>query len=59
VIYPKTFKHESGNDLLVSLQELIKNENKAGYILSVVGNLSMAKIQCPGKKQPTVIKKYS
>ena len=56
MIYPKIFKLESGRDLLISLQEMAKKENKAGYILSVVGNLSMARIQCPGKKQSTLIK---
>ena len=56
VIYPKIFKLETGRDLLISLQEMTKKENKAGYILSVVGNLSEARIQCPGKKQSTLIK---
>ena len=56
VIYPKIFKLETGRDLLISLQEMAKKENKSGYILSVVGNLSEAKIQCPGKKQSTLIK---
>ena len=56
VIYPKIFKLETGKDLLISLQEMAKKQNKAGYILSVVGNLSEARIQCPGKKQSTLIK---
>ena len=56
MIYPKIFKLETGKDLLISLQELAKKENKSGYILSVVGNLSEARIQCPGKKQSTLIK---
>ena len=56
VIYPKIFKLETGRDLLISLQEMAKKENKAGYILSVVGNLSKGRIQCPGKKQSTLIK---
>ena len=59
MIYPKIFKLESGRDLLISLQEMAKKENKAGYILSVVGNLSMARIQCPGKKTIHFNKKYS
>ena len=46
VIYPKILKLETGRDLLISLQEMAKKENKAGYILSVVGNLSKARIQC-------------
>ena len=56
MIYPKIFKLETGRDLLISLQEMAKKENKAGYILSVVGNLSKARIQCPGKNQSTLIK---
>ena len=56
MIYPKIFKLETGRDLLISLQETAIKENKAGYILSVVGNLSTARIQCPGKKQSTLIK---
>ena len=55
MIYPKIFKLQAGWDLLISLQEMAKEENKAGYILSVVGNLSKARIQCPGKKQLTLI----
>tara|TARA_Y100000589_G_scaffold175069_1_gene166185 strand:- start:372 stop:491 length:120 start_codon:yes stop_codon:yes gene_type:complete len=34
---------------------MTKKENKAGYILSVVGNLSKARIQCTSKKQSTLI----
>ena len=56
MIYPKIFKLETGRDLLISLQEMAKKENKAGYILSVVGNLSKARIKCPGKKNSTLIK---
>jgi len=56
VIYPKIFKLETGKDLLISLEEMAKKENKTGYILSIVGNLSRARIQCPGKKQSTLIK---
>ncbi len=55
MIYPKIFKLETGSDLLISLQKMAKKENKAGYILSVVGNLSKARIKCPGKKQSTLI----
>ncbi len=56
MIYPKIVKLESGCDLLLSLNEIAKKENKFGYILSVVGNLSKAIIQCPGNKQTTLIK---
>ena len=58
MIYPKIFKLETGRDLLISVQEMAKKENKAGYILSVVGNLSKAKIQCPGKKTINFNKKH-
>ena len=56
VIYPQILKLEKGSDLLISLQAIAKKENKAGYILSIVGNLSKAKIQCPGKQHSTLIK---
>ena len=56
LIYPKILKLESGNDLLISLTEIANKENKSGYILSAVGNLSKAIIKCPGKKQSTLIK---
>ena len=56
MIYPKIFKLDIGSDLFISLKEMAKKENKAGYFLSVVGNLSKARIQCPGKKQSTLIK---
>ena len=55
VLYPKIFKLGTGRDLLISLQEMANKENKAVYVLSVVGNLSKARIQCPGKKQSTLI----
>ena len=56
MFYPKILKLQPGSDLLISLQEMAKKENKSGYILSVIGNLSQARIQCPGKKQSTLIK---
>ncbi len=56
MIYPKIFKLETGRDLLLSLQEMANKEKKLGYILSVVGNLSKSRIQCPGKNQSTLIK---
>ena len=58
MIYPKTLQLEAGSDLLNSLQALAKKENKVGYVLSVVGNLSIAKFQCPGKEQATKVKKH-
>ncbi len=55
MIYPKTLKLKSGNDLLISLESIAKAENKSGYILSLVGNLSKSIFKCPGKKNSTVI----
>tara|TARA_Y100001968_G_scaffold307970_1_gene326259 strand:+ start:3123 stop:3725 length:603 start_codon:yes stop_codon:yes gene_type:complete len=58
LIYPRTLQLESGSDLLNSLQSLAIKENKFGYILSVVGNLSIAKFQCPGKETATTVKNH-
>ena len=49
MIYPSIFKLETGRNFLIHRQEIAKKENKAVYILSAVGNLSTAIIQCPGK----------
>lgn len=59
MINPKVCNLETGRDLLISFQEMAKNENKLGYVLSVVGNLSTARIQCPGQKKINFNKKYS
>ena len=58
MIYPKTLQLESGSDLLRSIQAQATKENKSGYVLSVVGNLSVAKFQCPGRAKATTIKKH-
>ena len=58
LIYPKTLELEAGSDLLNSLQSLAIKEVKFGYILSVVGNLSIARFQCPGKEQATIVKNH-
>jgi len=55
LIYPKTLQLESGSDLLNSLQALAIKEKKFGYVLSVVGNLSIAKFQCPGNDYVTSV----
>ena len=55
MIYPKVLQLEAGSDLLNSLQALAVKENKFGYVLSVVGNISIANFQCPGKGQPTTV----
>ena len=49
---------DSGSDLLNSLQALAKKENKFGYVLSVVGNLSTANFHCPGRERATTIKNH-
>ena len=56
MIYPEIFKLETGSDLLISLKEMAKNENKEENILSDVVDLSMPRIQCSGKKQSTLLK---
>ena len=58
LIYPKTLQLEAGCDLLNSLKSLAVKENRFGYILSVVGNLSAAKFQCPGKEETTIVKNH-
>ncbi len=55
MIQPYSLELEANNDLIKSLQRVALSEKKSGYILSVVGNLTTAKIQCPGKTEPTVI----
>ena len=42
-------------DLLLALKELAANENAKGYVLGVVGNLSMALIKCPGRSEPNLL----
>ena len=44
----------------IDLEEnkVAKKENKSGYILSLVGNLSNATLQCPGKEKVTIIKSH-
>ena len=58
LIYPKTLQLEAGNDLVNSLKSLALKENKCGYILSVVGNLSTARFQCPGKEEASIVKDH-
>ena len=47
---------ESKVDLIRYLRETASNENKFGYVLGVVGNISVARFKCPEKEKPTVIK---
>ena len=45
-----------GADIRRSLEQLAQAENSAGFVLSVVGNLSQASFACPGRNQPTVLR---
>lgn len=44
---------EAGSDVRQSLEALAREQGARGYVLSVVGNLSAAVFQCPGKPAPT------
>ena len=44
-----------GSDLRLSLEELAKRDGISGFVLGVVGNLTKASFQCPGKSEPTVL----
>ena len=44
-----------GSDLRRSLEQLAIEQNAAGFVLGVVGNLSQAAFQCPGRPQPSVL----
>ena len=44
-----------GSDLRLSIEKMAREQNKSGFVLGVVGNLSRASFQCPGKQKPTVL----
>lgn len=44
---------DAGSDVRQSLEALARQEGGQGFVLSVVGNLSAAVFQCPGKAEPT------
>ncbi len=44
-----------GSDLRRTLLEVGKDEQCSGFVLGVVGNLSKASFQCPGRSEPTVL----
>ncbi|MBM5800108.1 MAG: DUF296 domain-containing protein [Cyanobacteria bacterium K_DeepCast_35m_m2_023] len=46
---------ETGSDVRRSLEQLAVHNQSWGFVLSVVGNLSQAAFQCPGKPHPTVL----
>ncbi len=43
----------SGSDIRLSLEKLAFEEKAEGYVLGVVGNLSSAVFQCPGRAEKT------
>ena len=45
----------SGSDLRQSIEDLAREKNDSGFVLGVVGNLSRAVFQCPGKAAPTIL----
>ncbi|MFN6354169.1 MAG: PCC domain-containing protein [Cyanobacteriota bacterium] len=45
-----------GSDLRRSLEEFAATRGASGFVLGVVGDLSMAAFQCPGQPQPTFIR---
>lgn len=47
---------EPRTDLRLTLEQLAKEQGSPGFVLSVVGNLSQASFQCPGKAVPTVLR---
>ena len=44
-----------GSDLRRSLEQLAIEQGAAGFVLSVVGNLSRAAFQCAGRSGPTIL----
>ena len=50
-----TLHLEPGQDLLLSLSEVATEKRVSGFLLGVVGNLSKASFQCPGRDKPTVL----
>ena len=48
-----TLKLEPGQDLHQSLHQLASDHQLSGFVLGVVGDLSVACFQCPGQPHPT------
>ena len=44
-----------GSDLYQSLDTLARDQQFTGFVLGVVGNLTRAAFQCPGRPEPTVL----
>ena len=45
-----------GGDLRQALAQLANRDQVQGFVLGVVGNLSQAAFQCPGRKEATVLR---
>ena len=52
---PLPLKLGPGRDLRRSVEALAIEQDATGFVLSVVGNLSCAAFQCPGRLEPTVL----
>ncbi len=52
---PLPLKLAPGSDLRLSLEELAQRDGISGFVLGVVGNLTKASFQCPGREEPTVL----
>jgi uncharacterized protein len=50
-----TLHLEPGQDLRLSLSEVALQKQISGFLVGVVGNLSKASFQCPGRDKPTVL----
>ena len=48
---PHSLKLSPDSDLIISIKEFSFSNNLYGYVTGVVGNLSKACIQCPGKQE--------
>jgi predicted DNA-binding protein with PD1-like motif/glutaredoxin len=44
-----------GSDLRASLEQVAIEADASGFVLGVVGDLSQAAFQCPGRAEPTVL----
>ena len=48
---PHSLKLSPDSDLIISIKEFSFSNNLYGYVSGVVGNLSKACIQCPGRQE--------
>jgi len=44
-----------GSDLRESIEEAGREQGKSGFVVGVIGNLSRACFQCPGRPNPTIL----